>query len=126
MSTSEKQQLVYLSNTQTFYVAHQTGTGKTFTMDGAPGEGLQGITPRAFDQIFAEIEQSEGTQYLVRASFLEIYNEEIRDLLSKDPKARLEMHEDKDGAVYVKNLNTFVVKSTAEISSVLEVRSRSM
>lgn len=46
---------------------------------------------------------------------------QVRDLLSKDPKARLELHEAKDGGVYVKGLNTFVVKSEAEIAAVLEV-----
>ena len=45
----------------------------------------------------------------------------MRDLLSKDPKARLELHDAKDGGVYVKGLNTFVVKSEAEIAAVLEV-----
>jgi kinesin family member 3B len=57
----------------------------------------------------------------VRASFLEIYNEEIRDLLSKNPKNRLELKENADGVVYVKDLTSFVVKSVAEIQKVLDV-----
>ena len=57
----------------------------------------------------------------MRASFLEIYNEEVRDLLSKNPKNKLELKERKDQGVYVKGLNSFVVKSVAEITSVLEV-----
>lgn len=64
---------------------------------------------------------SEQQQFLVRASFLEIYNEEVRDLLSKNPKNKLELKERKDQGVYVKGLNSFVVKSVAEITSVLEV-----
>lgn len=58
----------------------------------------------------------------MRASFLEIYNEEVRDLLSKNPKNKLDLKERKDQGVYVKGLNSFVVKSVAEITSVLEVR----
>jgi len=40
----------------------------------------------------------------VRASYLEIYNEEIRDLLSKNPQQRLELKEHPDRGVYVKDL----------------------
>jgi kinesin family protein 3/17 len=61
-------------------------------------------------------------EFLVRASYLEIYNEEIRDLLSKNPQARLELKEHPDRGVYVKDLMQFVVKSVAEIGSVLQVR----
>lgn len=60
-------------------------------------------------------------EFLVRASYLEIYNEEIRDLLSKNPQARLELKEHADRGVYVKDLMQFVVKSVAEINSVLQV-----
>lgn len=51
---------------------------------------------------------------MVRASYLEIYNEEIRDLLAKKNSGRLEL-KDKDTGVYVKDLNTFVVKSPADL-----------
>jgi hypothetical protein len=47
-------------------------------------------------------------QYLVRGSYLEIYNEEIKDLMSKKP-SKLELR-DKDTGVYVKDLSTFVEK----------------
>lgn len=106
----------------TVFAYGQTGTGKTHTMEGQSADPCQqGIIPQAFDHIFKAIEASEDTQYLVRASFLEIYNEEIRDLLSKSPKDKLELKEHKDG-VYVKGLNAFVVKSVPEIKNVLEVR----
>ncbi|KAL3141697.1 Envelope glycoprotein gp160 [Trebouxia sp. C0010 RCD-2024] len=87
----------------TVFAYGQTGTGKTHTMDGGAAQ------------------VSEQQQFLVRASFLEIYNEEVRDLLSKNPKNKLELKERKDQGVYVKGLNSFVVKSVAEITSVLEV-----
>lgn len=55
-------------------------------------EKLRGVLPRSFDQIFAHIAQSShNEQYLVRASYLEIYQEEIRDLLHKDQAKRLEL-----------------------------------
>lgn len=63
----------------------------------------------------------EHRQYLVRATYLEIYQEEVRDLLSKNPNQRLEVKETPDKGVYVKGLVQFVVKSIAEINSVLQV-----
>lgn len=72
----------------------QTGTGKTFTMEGVNhDEELRGIIPRAFAQIFEAIEMrgGEAREFLVRASYLEIYNEEIRDLLSKNTQNKLEL-----------------------------------
>jgi|EP01046_Picozoa_sp_COSAG06_P016012 hypothetical protein len=55
---------------------------------------------------------------VVRASYLEIYNEELRDLLKKDVKNRLELKEDPESGVYVKDLSSFVVKSVKEIDQV--------
>jgi len=44
---------------------------------------------------------SVGVKYLVHASYLEIYNEEIRDLLGKDVKHKLDLKEHPDKGVYV-------------------------
>lgn len=52
-------------------------------MEGAGTGDRRGIIPRTFEQIFSTIEWSENKQFLVHASFLEVYNEDIRDLLSK-------------------------------------------
>jgi len=54
---------------------------------------MQGIIPNSFKHIFDSIglESDSSKQFLVRASYLEIYNEEIRDLLSKNPKSKLDL-----------------------------------
>ena len=57
----------------------------------------------------------------MRATYLEIYQEEVRDLLGKNPQQRLELKESVDRGVYVKGLMQFVVKGVAEINSVLQV-----
>ena len=44
---------------------------------------------------------SEGVKYLVHASYLEIYNEDVRDLLGKDSKAKLDLKEHPDKGIYV-------------------------
>ncbi|OZC10376.1 hypothetical protein X798_02683 [Onchocerca flexuosa] len=82
---------------------------------------LRGVIPNAYHHIFQHIAQSRNQQYLVRASYLEIYQEEIRDLLASDPKIRLELKERPDVGVYVKDLSSFVTKSVEEIEHVMSV-----
>jgi hypothetical protein len=60
-------------------------------------------------------------QFLVQASMLEIYNEEIRDLLGRDPKQKLELKESTKKGLYVKGLTSYVVKSIEEITHVMRV-----
>jgi kinesin family protein 3/17 len=81
---------------------------------------LRGIIPNSFQHIFDYVAAGEHAQFLVRASYLEIYNEEIRDLLSKDPKTNLELKENIDSGVYVKDLTSFVVKNALEIDHVMQ------
>ena len=57
---------------------------------------LRGTIPRSFEHIYKHIGRTKDQQYLVRASYLEIYQEEIRDLLSKDQSKRLELKERPD------------------------------
>lgn len=92
-------------------------------MSGDPkSDHEKGIMPRSFEDIFKKIEaDSEQTQFLIRASYLEIYNEEIRDLLSKNPKNRLDLHEKADSGVYVRDLSYFAVKSVDEIEDVMKI-----
>ncbi|CAM9722802.1 unnamed protein product [Chrysoparadoxa australica] len=105
----------------TIFAYGQTGAGKTHTMEGYPDPPeLRGIIPSSFQHIFDKIGLADNAQYLVRASYLEIYNEEIRDLLSKDPKNKLELKENVDSGVYVKDLTSFVVKSSMEIDHVMQ------
>ena len=71
----------------TIFAYGQTGCGKSHTMMGykdSPEE--RGIIPNAFEHIFGFIDQSNnnGMKFLVRCSYLEIYNEDIRDLLGRN------------------------------------------
>ncbi len=67
----------------TIFAYGQTGCGKTHTMLGVPEvPELRGIIPNCFNHIFGFIDSNtNGTKFLVRCSYLEIYNEEIHDLL---------------------------------------------
>ena len=83
-------------------------------MEGKPDPPhLRGIIPHSFQHIFEHVNAAKDVQFLIRASYLEIYNEEIRDLLSKDPKTGLDLKENMDSGVYVKDLSSFVVKNVA-------------
>lgn len=106
----------------TIFAYGQTGTGKTFTMEGSKNvEQYKGIIPRSFEQIFNHISRSSNMQYLVRASYLEIYQEEVRDLLDKNPKKRYELRENNEMGVYVKDLQSFVCKSVKQIEHIMNV-----
>jgi hypothetical protein len=64
----------------TIFAYGQTGTGKTYTMEGPDNVDSfadRGIIPRAFKHIFDEIDGSSDTQFLVRASFVQIYQDEV-------------------------------------------------
>ena len=108
----------------TIFCYGQTGTGKTHTMEGKDEpENERGLIPNTFETVFGDIDALEAANknFLVRASFLEIYNENVRDLLGKDQSRTCDLKEDPDKGVYVKDLTTFVVKSVAEIRKLHEV-----
>ena len=87
----------------TIFAYGQTGTGKTYTMEGNDNETDKGIIPRSIDWIFNNIKNYPAQQFLVRVSFVEIYNEEVRDLLSKVKRQKLNVRE-KDKVFYVENV----------------------
>lgn len=66
---------------------------------------------RAFDHIFETVSVAESTKFLLHASYCEIYNEEIRDLLGKDAKQKLDLKEHPEKGVYVNGKNKTVDES---------------
>lgn len=81
----------------------------------------RGIIPNAFEHIFGCIDSVENKQkkFLVRCSYLEIYNEEVRDLLGKDVDHKLDLKEDPNKGVFVKDLTQCIVKSIPEIEKLM-------
>ncbi|KAL4439937.1 hypothetical protein ABPG75_002938 [Micractinium tetrahymenae] len=108
----------------------QTGSGKTHTMMGSPEE--PGMIPRAMDQVFATARElaAQGWRYEMRAAMLEVYNEELRDLLGKGPPAGKKhaiSHDDKAGTT-VSFLEYVDVSQPERVASLLEraMRQRSV
>ena len=93
-------------------------------MLGVKGDKSQnGIIPNAFDHIFGYFDDAQNMKkkFLIRCSYLEIYNETIRDLLSaKVDTALLSLKESPDRGVFVKDLTTCIVKSITEIEKYMD------
>ncbi|KAF2884409.1 hypothetical protein ILUMI_21788 [Ignelater luminosus] len=105
----------------TIFAYGQTGTGKTYTMSGIPNQNdLKGIIPNTFSHIFTQISRASGERsFVVTVTYLEIYNEDVRDLLSSNPNAKLEVRERPDVGVYVKDLMGFTVDSIESITELM-------
>eukprot|EP00282_Hemiselmis_andersenii_P038986 CAMPEP_0169428776 /NCGR_PEP_ID=MMETSP1042-20121227/1507_1 /TAXON_ID=464988 /ORGANISM="Hemiselmis andersenii, Strain CCMP1180" /LENGTH=616 /DNA_ID=CAMNT_0009538969 /DNA_START=18 /DNA_END=1865 /DNA_ORIENTATION=- len=99
----------------------QTGTGKTYTMEGEPEPRTRGIIPRATEEMFGYIEDQacDRKKFLVRASYLQIYNEVISDLL-KPERTNLHVREDKKRGVFVEGLSEWVVRSPKEVYGLMQ------
>lgn len=105
----------------TIFAYGQTGTGKTYTMAGnSTDPEYKGIIPNAFSHIFSQISRASGeTSFVVTVTYLEIYNEEVRDLLSPEQNKKLTIKERPDVGVYVKDLMGFTVDSVDSITELL-------
>ncbi|XP_010520868.1 PREDICTED: kinesin-like protein KIN-14N [Tarenaya hassleriana] len=115
----------------------QTGSGKTYTMMGKPGNPEEkGLIPRCLEQIFQTKQslRSQGWKYEMQVSMLEIYNETIRDLLSKNKEAaradngispqKYSIKHDANGCTHVSDLNVLDVRSTREVTFLLDHAAR--
>ncbi|KAG1663180.1 Carboxy-terminal kinesin 2 [Nymphon striatum] len=105
----------------------QTGSGKTFTMEGPSSiqsESDVGMIPRAVQQIFqtAQSLKPKGWEYSIQISYLEIYNETIRDLLSasNELKHEIKMRNGKKNDVYVTNLTSETVDKVTQVYKLIE------
>lgn len=105
----------------TIFAYGQTGTGKTYTMSGLPKHpDLKGIIPNAFAHIFSQISRASGKKsFMVTVTYLEIYNEDVRDLLAANASVKLEVRERTDVGVYVKDLMGFTVNSIESITELM-------
>ncbi|OQR86076.1 kinesin, partial [Thraustotheca clavata] len=103
----------------TIFAYGQTGSGKTHTMMGS-GED-NGIIPKMNDDLFARVtsQTNDSTKYLITVSFLEIYNEVIKDLLNPSDKV-LKIREHPDMGIYVEHLAELVVRDPIDVTRLIE------
>ncbi|KNE60061.1 hypothetical protein AMAG_05493 [Allomyces macrogynus ATCC 38327] len=98
----------------------QTGAGKTFTMTGATENYRhRGVIPRAISQVYKEIQARPQYAYTIRISYLEIYNENMIDLLAPvGQSVDMAVVEDKNGC-YVKGLSQVIAANEEEALNLL-------
>uniref|UniRef100_A0A0D9VSL0 Kinesin motor domain-containing protein n=1 Tax=Leersia perrieri TaxID=77586 RepID=A0A0D9VSL0_9ORYZ len=118
----------------TVFAFGQTGTGKTYTMEGEmrqkAGElpSTAGVIPRAVRHIF-DILEARKADYSMKVTFLELYNEDMTDLLALEDQNRfpedrqkraISLMEDGKGGAVIRGLEEVVVYSPSEIYDLLE------
>ena len=108
----------------TIFCYGQTGTGKTYTMEGFTYNSQaeqRGIIQRTIEDIFTYIEHTsnQNTKFIIRASYLQIYNESISDLL-KPEKKNLQIREDKKKGIYVDLLSEWAVRTPVDLYALLK------
>ena len=118
----------------------QTGSGKTFTMGSGYTIGVKeedlGIIPRVIRMIFDEKEARQNkAEVIIKCTFLEIYNEELHDLLERNnstatmidkimpQKKEITIREEKNGMISVNGLKEMTVNSAEEMAGCLDMGS---
>ncbi|XP_059477576.1 kinesin-like protein Klp98A isoform X2 [Neocloeon triangulifer] len=98
----------------------QTGSGKTFTMTGPPDS--PGLIPRICEAMFGKMQdEQEDKNYRVDVSYLEIYNEKVRDLLSStNPTGGLRVREHPRQGPYVSGLSHHLVTCYDHVAQLME------
>ena len=115
----------------------QTGSGKTHTMQGSGNGQMRGIIPRAVEQILEQVTilGQQKWKYTMSASFLEIYNEDLRDLLvnmsdgstaprgKNDKPIKLAIKRDASGKSFVENLKGIPINTNDASQGMMELQS---
>ncbi|KAK9836595.1 hypothetical protein WJX74_004004 [Apatococcus lobatus] len=102
----------------TVFAYGQTSSGKTHTIRGTAGE--PGIISLAVAEVFDRIEQRQDREFLLRVSYMELYNEEVHDLLARNTNTKLQIHESKESGVYVAGLREDIVTSAENVLHILD------
>jgi centromeric protein E len=110
----------------TVFAYGMTGTGKTFSMQGTATS--PGVIPLAITDIFSYIRETPHREFLLRVSYLEIYNEKIHDLLSAPPagtgpgafqQEEIKLREDSKRGIYATPLKEEIVQSPTQLLRVI-------
>ncbi|KAK6289850.1 hypothetical protein POUND7_001391 [Theobroma cacao] len=101
----------------TVFAYGQTNSGKTHTMRGSAAE--PGVIPLAVHDLFGIIQQDVDREFLLRMSYMEIYNEEIIDLLAPEHR-KLQIHESIERGIYVAGLREEIVASPEQVLDFME------
>ncbi|CAN1274610.1 Kinesin-like protein KIN-7N [Linum perenne] len=101
----------------TVFAYGQTSSGKTFTMNGS--EKDPGVIHRAVRDIFDKTQAISDREFLIRVSYMEIYNEEINDLFAVENQ-KLPIHESLERGIFVAGLREEIVNSAEQVLKLME------
>ncbi|XP_054666513.1 kinesin-like protein KIF27 isoform X2 [Grus americana] len=109
----------------TVFAYGQTGSGKTYTIGGghiaSVAENEKGIIPRAIQELFQHISENRNIDFHVKVSYIEVYKEELRDLLELETSVKeLHIREDEKGNTVIVGAKEFQVECADEVISLLE------
>ncbi|NXC41500.1 KIF27 protein, partial [Penelope pileata] len=109
----------------TVFAYGQTGSGKTYTIGGGHiasiAEDEKGIIPRAIQELFQHISENHNIDFCVKVSYIEVYKEELRDLLELETSVKdLHIREDEKGNTVIVGAKEFQVECADEVMSLLE------
>nr|GME17685.1 kinesin-like protein KIN-7N isoform X1 [Ipomoea batatas] len=102
----------------TVFAYGQTSSGKTFTMNGSENDA--GIINRSVNDIFTKIHMTTDREFLIRVSYLEIYNEEINDLFAVENQ-KLPIHESLERGVFVAGLREEIVNTAEQVLELIQL-----
>ena len=91
----------------TVFAYGATGSGKTYTMLGTQTE--RGIMPRSVTDLFKILQNHKKKEFKIQVSYIEIYNEEIRDLLGE--REELKLHEDPVKGIIIQGVKEYIVEN---------------
>ena len=98
----------------------QTGSGKTFTMMGPPGDAeLAGVNRRAIDDLFRQCQERTDCTYTFTINMVEVYNDQIFDLLAGHHVAPLKLKQQPDGKTALDGVTTREVHGPEDVAKVL-------
>ncbi|KAJ7416730.1 kinesin family member 27 [Willisornis vidua] len=109
----------------TVFAYGQTGSGKTYTIRGNHIASVaveeKGIIPRAIQELFQLISENHNISFHVKVSYVEVYKEELRDLLELETSVKeLHIREDEKGNTVIVGAKEFQVECADEVISLLE------
>ncbi|XP_063277908.1 kinesin-like protein KIF27 isoform X2 [Prinia subflava] len=109
----------------TVFAYGQTGSGKTYTIGGDHIASIavdeRGIIPRAIQELFHHISEHRNINFCVKVSYIEVYKEELRDLLDLETSVKeLHIREDEKGNTVIVGAKEFQVECADEVISLLE------
>ncbi|KAK9454103.1 hypothetical protein V1511DRAFT_461141 [Dipodascopsis uninucleata] len=99
----------------------QTGSGKSYSMMGSRED--PGLIPRICESLFnriSELSSQNTNKYTVEVSYLEIYNERVRDLLNPKNKSNLRVREHPSLGPYVEDLSRLAVSTFEDIENLMD------